>query len=530
MYLLKRGNNYYFNQRAKGKVIRLSLKTSCQKTAQLRALSLSSLVDSLQRLQMTYDEILTAAALRAKEMHEEWWYWFRRKDYVEEIRDVVVERYEDNFVHSRNAINRFDDEKLIQGIADGIFLFKSKNTLAAMGGDEILLEEAQKLLKDQEGASLELARKTLESPLSEYLDSYFKDKRAKGSASEASIVEYKAGITDFIEICGDNQPSDYSSEDARRFRDTLLRLPKNRKKKKEYKDLSVTELLECDIPEGECIGASTVSDRIQYVRTFFEWLNGEAIVTVNPFKNVSIVKTSKSYSKFDSDDLKAIFSSPIYDSAEHPFWNEPKRQHVRNASNWWALLILLYTGARAGEVAQLRVRDVVEDDSTGIWYFNLKDEEDEKRLKTKNARRRVPIHKVLIELGLLDYVALIKSELHEELLPKLKAIKRDLPSTRITEWFRTQYRDKVPSLQYLKDQKKTTHSFRHTFAEASYSVGNRVEYTQQIIGHSNKDEGVTSVYKGDGYSLEILKECIDKITFDSIDLDRLYLNSWREML
>lgn len=60
------------------------------------------------------------------------------------------------------------------------------------------------------------------------------------------------------------------------------------------------------------------------------------------------------------------------------------------------------TGARLNEVAQLLVEDVQEVD--GVWYFDISDEgENQKEVKNKASKRKVPVHSSLIYAGFLDF-------------------------------------------------------------------------------------------------------------------------------
>jgi integrase len=65
----------------------------------------------------------------------------------------------------------------------------------------------------------------------------------------------------------------------------------------------------------------------------------------------------------------------------------------------WVPWLLAYTGARPGEITQLRGQDVKQID--GIWCLNLTPEAG--TIKTGKARR-VPIHPHLIEQGFLEFV------------------------------------------------------------------------------------------------------------------------------
>ncbi|WP_350259899.1 integrase [Stenotrophomonas riyadhensis] len=68
----------------------------------------------------------------------------------------------------------------------------------------------------------------------------------------------------------------------------------------------------------------------------------------------------------------------------------------------WAALLGLYTGARAGEVGQLLLTDVVEAD--GVPVLHVTDEGENQRPKSEASKRVVPIHAGLVALGFLDYV------------------------------------------------------------------------------------------------------------------------------
>src|SRR5208282_1217910 len=70
-----------------------------------------------------------------------------------------------------------------------------------------------------------------------------------------------------------------------------------------------------------------------------------------------------------------------------------------DAAKRWMPWICAYTGCRAGEAAQMRGRDVVE--QGGIWALRITPEAG----STKNRKpRTVPLHEHVATLGFLDYV------------------------------------------------------------------------------------------------------------------------------
>lgn len=53
------------------------------------------------------------------------------------------------------------------------------------------------------------------------------------------------------------------------------------------------------------------------------------------------------------------------------------------------------------EICQLYIDDIKI--SKGIWYFHINDERDDQHIKNPQSNRIVPIHPVLIDLGILEY-------------------------------------------------------------------------------------------------------------------------------
>ena len=79
----------------------------------------------------------------------------------------------------------------------------------------------------------------------------------------------------------------------------------------------------------------------------------------------------------------------------------------------------LNSGARMNELCQLLVDDIQYVDSH--WVFNITQENDtEKHLKNKGSKRMVPVHPVLIELGILDHYQQMKEQKEKWLFPEIK--------------------------------------------------------------------------------------------------------------
>ena len=86
-------------------------------------------------------------------------------------------------------------------------------------------------------------------------------------------------------------------------------------------------------------------------------------------------------------------------------------------------MIGLHTGARVGEVAQLKVADVERDQ--GVWCFKIRitrnrDASITQGLKGKSSIRTIPIAQGLLDAGFLDFVDDARRAGHERLFPHLK--------------------------------------------------------------------------------------------------------------
>ena len=88
-------------------------------------------------------------------------------------------------------------------------------------------------------------------------------------------------------------------------------------------------------------------------------------------------------------------------------------QRTREPHTRRALVIGLYTGARVGEVAQLKVRDFEIKDGVKCVKF-------QGELKTRTSKRLIPLHPDLLRLGVWDWVREQDKQGEERLFPTVK--------------------------------------------------------------------------------------------------------------
>src|SRR5690606_36849072 len=116
-------------------------------------------------------------------------------------------------------------------------------------------------------------------------------------------------------------------------------------------------------------------------------------------------KSSGKRRPFTLEEMHALLSHKNYreKSFTHPY-------------AYWLIPLATFTGARLGELCWLDLKDFVEHD--GIPCIDVNDEEadknsqeaaaSKKRVKNENAKRLIPIHPQLLEMGLLRYVETLR--------------------------------------------------------------------------------------------------------------------------
>ena len=218
------------------------------------------------------------------------------------------------------------------------------------------------------------------------------------------------------------------------------------------------------------------------------------------------------YEPFTSEELKALFSSPVFVRAERP-------RGGKGEAAFWLPLIALYSGARRTEIAQLRASDIRQIEE-GIWIFDFTASGEDQHVKNLSSARITPVHPELIRLGLADWARTRASTspsaplwpgFEPPIEPKAKAW---------TKWF-ARYLGKYVS----EDPAKIFHSFRHTFKRACREAGLSEEIHNALTGHSGG--GVGRGYGRErrddggldrGVSLPRLAQEIAKVQFPGLKL------------
>lgn len=231
---------------------------------------------------------------------------------------------------------------------------------------------------------------------SEIVSLYIEDGKALNRWRSKSLLQIESALGLFQEFTGDLPVTQIDKAIVRDFKAKFLKLPSNRKKKPQYRDKSIAELLETKIPEQDRLDIQTVQNQMIFISAFFSWAKNHDYTAANPFEGIipqkKRAKASQARDVFNQTDLKIIFESQEY-----------KNGFLRGSDNWkyWIPVIGLYTGMRLEEISRMRVDwfEVVDN----IPTIEIKPYDDW-NTKTDAGLRSFAIHPKLIEMGLLDLV------------------------------------------------------------------------------------------------------------------------------
>ncbi|WP_300463518.1 site-specific integrase [Desulfobacula sp.] len=332
--------------------------------------------------------------------------------------------------------------------------------------------------------------------ISEVVEQYISENVSDGNWKASTLKEYKAHLIQFTEMVGDCPLVDMTHETTRAFFDDLKKIPTNRKKAIAYRDKSIMELLEMEIPKEKLISGKTINNIMTSLSAFYNWCVVREYMPQDYTRKMRIKiekRADELKDSFTESDLKQLFANLS------PYNDNPGQIH-----RWWIPMIGLYTGARLEEISQLHVSDIRQE--RGVWVFDVNDL-DNKELKNKSSRRLIPIHNSIMKSGFLEYHDKIKVEGHKRLFPHLKPMKGKCGHY-ISRWF-SPYLEKLGIKTAAHNV--SYHSFRHTFITGAKHIGLEESHVSQLVGHATTS--ITFGRYGKGYDVARLKEIIDQVVF-----------------
>lgn len=304
----------------------------------------------------------------------------------------------------------------------------------------------------------------------------FLEFKKKSQIRYSSISQLQSRISHFLSWL--NKPvTELNSRDAIRYEDLLLEMGNAFKTKKDY--LAAT-------------------------KQFCEWLKRHELIKDNFIASIKLpqsgrlnVKQSEQRSRWSEKQLKVLFKHQAFATVPSEHASQKEKE------DFWVPLILLYTGARSGEICQLKTCDIYQHD--GIWCIDINTKGQDRHLKSAYSSRLIPVHSLLVKLGLIDYVQ-TRIKQRQSNLFSFKPIGED------KDWakpFANRFNKVLESCGLVDANRPTLHSFRHTFIDELQQAGIPESITSKLVGHSKQN--ITYNRYGKRISLQTLSESIEKI-------------------
>jgi integrase len=333
--------------------------------------------------------------------------------------------------------------------------------------------------------------------LSEVIERYVRECGVKDRWTEKTTRENRAIFSILVGCLGDRPVTSLTREDIVGVLDQIKRLPPN--STKVYPGKSVKQILDApDLSSHESLAVSSVQKYMRRISSLFKYAHRAEIIQRHIAEGVNLSSANRDYEAREiylPEDIKRMFD-------ELPNW--ASRGVKFQLERFWIPLVGLYTGMRLNEICQLHVADLR--DLGGTWCFDVNEETDDKRLKTRAGKRCVPLHPVLVEVGLLEHWQRMKDQKQERLWPGLK-LGRDGYGQDFSKRFGSFNRKYV-----TKDRKKVFHSFRHTLANRLKQQGCEEALICQILGHEYAGSE-SMVRYGKQYNPTVLLAALRKIDF-----------------
>ena len=363
----------------------------------------------------------------------------------------------------------------------------------------------QEVHTDQKVSSLSKHQST---SISVGIDKFISEKYKLTSKSEMMM---RTHIEMLIEEFGDISLGKLDRGMCVKFKDDIRKLPRNRSKIQQYRNLDFHEQVSLNVDEKDRISTTTVNNILGYVSSFMKWSRINGFVEVNFFEGMKLKKQIRQRDerdRFTEKEIKKIFQKHNY--------IEFTEVENHKYSNYWSPLISVFSGLRLNEICSLYLDNIIQDKVNGrkkIWCFNILEEPDrpDKHLKTLSSKRVVPIHDTLIDLGFIEFVELLKKR-HTNRQRLFQELKYGEGSyiRNVSYFFNKKY---LPLLG-LKTDKKNFHSIRHTVVDHLKQRLVDISFINELVGHHHGNIDLDRY--GKGYTTDIIyNKCVKKINYET---------------
>ncbi|WP_181349463.1 tyrosine-type recombinase/integrase [Thalassobacillus sp. CUG 92003] len=198
---------------------------------------------------------------------------------------------------------------------------------------------------------------------------------------------------------------------------------------------------------------ASINTRLRAIRSFFNFLHREALISENPAERLRLVKQKRTVIEtFSREQLRHIL-------------RQPDLATFTGLRDYTILSLLIETGVRARELTDIRVKDITWEDS----QIRINGKGYKERLVPIQTTMKRQLKRYLSVRGEIDLEALFVNIDNQALSV------RQLQS-RIRKYGR---------MADIKNVRCSPHTFRHTFAKLAVQNGADIFALQYVLGHAS---------------------------------------------
>jgi integrase len=329
------------------------------------------------------------------------------------------------------------------------------------------LEAARQALRDRGTSAVPRAKSALS--LRAAIEEYCSSRLPQSLSSAKEIARIRNGLLLLAEFEGDLPIGEISADTLRHFRDTHLPLmpAKENLARQAFRTASMKEsVLAIEGKDWPRMSAGERDQRMQWLYRMFKWFHAQKWITDDPSTGLrgesvltkaerkQVASSRKDREEFTPAEITKIFTAPVYQVAA---WKATKVGTFRTFQpfHYWLPLLGYFTGARIGELCQLYLDDVRNDED--VWFIDINEATADKSLKNAWSARRVPLHPKLEELGFIRWCEVLREQGFRRVFPELSWN----PTNRYAKEPIRAMSQFFENLGLPRDGTKVFHSFRH---------------------------------------------------------------------
>ena len=216
----------------------------------------------------------------------------------------------------------------------------------------------------------------------------------RSALTQKQYSNYCTDFPIFLHFIGNQPINKIARRDIKQCLQACLKFPK--RNIKPYKGKSIAELADMDVPEVDWLAPKSVDGYRKLLQGIFAYAKEQEYIQLSPAVDLNLdLKITKKKASFSTSEVIKLLNAAL-------------TLIDKNENRKWMVLLGAYTGARLGEIAQLRKVDFKVDADSNIKYLRITS--DAGAVKTGSANRLVPIHSTLLDLGLEAFVAKVEGE------------------------------------------------------------------------------------------------------------------------